>query len=1153
LKFELRILSARAIKGGYAVREDMAANCYRNNFQITELGEIMRKAFISVVLLVLIGACVSSASAQESKRLLMRSPSVSKTQIAFEYGGEIWIVDRNGGDARRLVTGSGIESGPVFSPDGSMVAYTGDYDGNEDAYVVASAGGEPRRLTNHPGTDVAVGWTPDGKQILFRSARNSYSRFEKLFTVPVEGGFPTELPLPMGVEASFSADGSQIAYVPRWNRRIGAVPAYVAIKHYRGGLTAPIWIANLSDSSIVKVPRENSNDFNPMWIGDKVYFLSDRNGSVALFAYDTKTKDVKEALKNDAEDIQTASAGPGAIVYEQFGSLSLYDLTTGETKKVDVRVSGDMPEVRPHFEKVAEQITSYGISPTGQRAVFEAHGEILTVPSDKGDIRNITRSPGVADRDPAWSPDGNSIAYFSDESGEYALHVSNQDGLAPTRKIDLGMLPSYFYSPTWSPDSKKIAYNDKRLNLWYVDLDHATPVKVDTDRFDSPLHEFDVVWSPDNRWLAYTKQLENHMRAVFVYSLEDKKATQITDGMSDALYPNFDKSGKYLYFTASTNLGLSTGWLDMTSEEHPVTRSVYVAVLRKDLPSPIAPDSDEEKAADKKDDKSDANSNQEKSKDKEKAKDKDKSEDKGKEKKEPVKVTVDFENISQRILALPIPERNYFGMTAGKEGVVFLTEGPLVPGGGGPVIFTVQRFDLKTRKTEKIVEGAREIAFSDNGEKILYHQGDGWFIAPDDKAVKPGDGQLKTEDMEVNVDPRAEWKQMYHEVWRIERDFFYDPHFHGLNLNAAEKAYEPFLEGIASRADLDYLFADMLGNLTVQHMFVGGGTMPEVKAIKVGLLGADYKIEKGRYRFARIFTGENWNPELHAPLTQPGVNVKEGEYLLEVNGRDLPGSAEIYSYFQETAGKQTVLKVGPNPDGSGARDVTVVPVASEAALRNLAWIEGNRRKVDELSGGKLAYVWLPNTAGGGYTNFNRYYLAQVGKEGAVLDERFNGGGQLADYIIDYLRRPVMSLVMTREGETYSEPQEAIYGPKTMIINEFAGSGGDAMPWYFRKAGIGPLVGMRTWGGLVGIGNYPQLMDGGSVTAPRWAIYGTKGEWEVENHGVDPDVEVEFDPKLVREGHDPQLEKAVELMMLSLKEHPLPTYPVPAYPDYHPKF
>jgi tricorn protease len=1123
----------------------------------------MSKTRLAASLFVLCMLWGVRCAAQSAKPLLLQSPTVSRTQIAFAYGGEIWIVDRNGGDARRLVTGTGLASSPLFSPDGTMVAYTGDYDGNQDVYVVPAAGGEPRRLTYHPGSDVAVGWTPDGKSVLFRSTRRSYSRFERLFTVPVDGGFPSELPLPMGVEGSYSPDGSQLAYVPRWNRRLGAGDNYIAIKKYRGGLTAPIWIANLADSSVVKLPRDNSNDFNPMWIGGKIYFLSDRNGPVTLFSYDVKTQQVAEALKNGGFDFKSASAGPDAIAYEQLGSLHIYDVNSGAEKAVEVRVAGDMPQVLPHFQKVDKQIISFYISPTGQRAAFEAHGEILTVPAEKGDIRNITRTTGVAERDPAWSPDGKSIAYFSDESGEYSLHISNQDGLGAVRKIGLGDPPSFFYSPAWSPDSKKIAFSDKRLNLWYVDVETAKPVKVDTDRFDSPLHRFDAAWSPDNRWLAYTKQLENHMRAVFVYSLEEHKATQLTDGMSDALYPNFDKSGKYLYFAASTNLGLATGWLDMTSMERPVTRSVYVTVLRKDLTSPIAPESDDEKSAEeKKDAKSDQSTDESKDKDadKDKDKDKDKEKDKNKEKdkdkdkkKEPPKVTIDFENIDQRILAMPIPERNYLGLISKKEGVLYLLEGPQVFTGPGPLTATVQRFEMKTRKTEKLLDGIRGISVSANGEKMLYRIGDNWFIGAADKAPKPNEGQLKLDDMEIRVDPRAEWKQMYREIWRIERDFFYDPHFHGLDLKAAEKAYEPFLSGITSRADLDYLFAEMLGNLNILHMYVGGGAEPELKTIKVGLLGADYTLENGRYRFAHIFNGENWNPQLRAPLTQPGVNVKEGEYLLAVNGRELHSSDEIFSFFQQTAGKQTVLKVGPNADGSGSRDVTAVPVDNDTALRNLGWIEGNRRKVDQLSGGKLAYVYLPNTSGAGYTNFNRYYFAQVGKQGAVLDERFNGGGSLADYIVDYLLRPVRSLVMTREGEVYSEPQEAIYGPKTMIVNEFAGSGGDAMPWYFRKAGVGPLVGMRTWGGLVGIGNYPVLMDGGFVTAPRWAIFGTEGEWEVENHGIAPDVEVELDPKLVRQGKDPQLEKAVEVTLQSLKEHPLPTYKQPEYPNYHPKF
>ncbi len=1098
----------------------------------------MRRLIVVVIFVFFASALAVSA---DSGPLLLQNPTLSKTQIAFNFGGDIWVVDRDGGDAQRLVTGTGTLSRPIFSPDGTEIAYTGNYDGNDDVYVVAASGGEPRRLTYHPSSDVAVGWTNDGKSILFRTTRSSYSRFEMLYTIPATGGYPTPLPLPMGVEGAYSPEGTHLAYVPGWNRRLGAVDAYVAIKHYRGGHTALIWIANLADSSITRIPREGSNDFDPMWIGDRIYFLSDREGPVTLFSFDTKTQQVKTLFKNDGFDLKSASAGPGGIVYEQFGSIHIYDLRTGKSREVSIRVAGDMPQIQPRFENInSRQLMNAHISPTGARAVFEAHGEIITVPAEKGDVRNLTNTPGVEERDPAWSPDGKSIAYFSDESGEYALHIRDQSGLGAVKKIDLGKPPSFFYSPVWSPDSKKIAYNDKRLNLWYVDVDHPTPVKVSTDRFDSPLQEFDVQWSPDSKWLTYTLQLENHMRGVFVYSLDSQKATQVTDGMSDAVFPAFDKSGKYLYFTASTNMGLTTGWLDMTSEAHPVTRSVYVAVLKKDLPSPLAPESDEEKSEAKKDDDSGKSSAKD---DKAKSKDSDK-------KAEAAKVQIDFDGLSQRILALPIPARNYFGLAAGKEGVLYLVEGPLVEGEGGPNHMSLQKFDLKTRKTEQIVANVEAFDLSFNGEKMLYRQGERWFINPAEKPPDAGKGALNTGSVEVHVVPREEWKQMFHEVWRIERDFFYDPHFHGLDLQKSEQAYAPFVDGLTSRADFNYLLADMLGNINVLHMFVAGGKHPDIPNVNVGLLGADYTLDNGRYRFARVFSGENWNPHLHAPLTEPGVNVKEGEYLLAVNGRDLTASDEIYSYFQETAGKQTVLKVGPHADGSGSREVTVVPVDDEGGLRNLAWIEGNRRKVDELSGGRLAYVYLPNTAGAGFTNFNRYYFAQVGKKGAVIDERFNGGGQLADYIIDYLHRPVMSQVLTREGEPYSEPEEAIYGPKAMIINEYAGSGGDAMPWYFRKAGIGPLVGTRTWGGLVGIGGYPRLMDGGSITAPRWAIYGLKGQWEVENHGIAPDVEVELDPKLVREGHDPQLERAVQVVLDELKKNPVPTYPKPAYPNYH---
>jgi tricorn protease len=1126
---------------------------------------------LSAFSLSLVAFFLPAASAQNDPPLLLRFPTVSKTQIVFNYAGDLWIVGREGGDARRLTAGVGVETLPSFSPDGSMIAFTGEYDGNRDVFVVAATGGVPRRLTFHPADEEVLGWTPDGKNILFASWGSSFRHFEdQLYTVPAEGGFPTKLPLPIGDEAQFSPDGTHLAYLPHMQWQ-------AAWKRYHGGQTTPIWIADLKDSSVTKIPRENSNDHYPMWIGGTIYFLSDRNGPVSLFAYDIQSKQVSEALHNDGLDFKTASAGPDAIVIEQFGAIKLYDLKTHQAKNISIHVSGDIDAVRPHFAKVEpKRIQNFGISPTGVRAVFEAWGEIFTVPTDKGDIRNLTHSPAVADRDPAWSPDGKSIAYFSDESGEYELCIRGQNGLGEVRHINLGNPPSFFYTPTWSPDSKKIAYSDKRLNLWYVDLENSQPKMIDTDYFGGfgPT-QLNQTWAPDNKWIAYTRQLPSGLHAVFVYSLDQGKAFQITDGMSDALYPAFDKNGKYLYFTASTDVALSTAGLDMSSDEHRVSRSVYVAVLGQFSLSPLAPESDEEKSeADKEKDK---DKEKEKEKDKEKAgdkeasdkdkdkdenragkdnKDKDKNKDNGK-KDEPVVVKIDVEGISQRILALPIPAKNYNNLLAGKSGILFLAEGPMVAT-DGDLPQTIQKFDLSKRKVDKWIEDVNDYTVSFDGSKILYRKGEAWATASADDAPgpggtpKPGLGPLKLDGWEVYVEPRAMWKQIYEETWRIERDFFYDPHYHGLDLDKAKKKYEPYLEGIASRSELTYLFQECLGEMTVGHMFVGGGEAPEPKKVKGGLLGADYTIEHGRYRIAKVYDGENWNPGLQAPLTQPGVRVKAGDYILAVNGRELHATDNIYSFFEETAGKQVVLKISHNSEGKDPRDVTVVPVESEEGLRHLAWIEGNRRMVDQATGGRVAYVYVPNTASGGYTNFNRYFFSQVGKEAVIIDERFNEGGQLADYIVDYLRRPILSKVVTREGHDWSSPSEAIYGPKVMIINEMSGSGGDALPWYFRKAALGPLVGKKTWGGLVGIGGYPELLDGGHVTAPRAAIYGLKGEWEVENVGVAPDIEVDLDPAAYRNGHDAQLDKAIEVVMQQLKKHPLPQYQRPAYPNYHEK-
>ncbi|MCI0489701.1 MAG: PDZ domain-containing protein [Blastocatellia bacterium] len=1104
----------------------------------------------ALLLLSLLFVMSSGALAKDGPYTLLQEPTLSQSQIVFVYAGDLWTVGREGGNAIQLTTGIGTETDPIFSPDGKSIAFTGQYDGNTDVFVVSAAGGVPKRLTYHPGTDEAAGWTVDGKRVLFRSSRNSVSRYNRLFTIAVEGGFPEEVPLPMANEGAYSPDGARMAYQPltQWQ------PDW---KRYRGGQTSTVWLARLSDSSIEKLPRENSNDFNPMWIANRVYFLSDRGGAVSLYSYDASSKRVTQLIRNDGLDIKSASAGPGAIVYEQFGSIHLYDLKSGRTQPVTIKVAADLSGVRPHYEKVGTRISNVALSPTGARAVFEARGEIITVPAEKGDPRNLTNTPGVMERDPAWSPDGKWIAYFSDESGEYALHLRDQTGMGEVKKINLGNPPSFFYSPTWSPDSKKIACYDKRMNLWYIDIEKGAPVKIDRNPYGLRNGVLEPFWSHDSRWIGYIRQIDNRLRAVFVYSLETAKAHQLTDGMSDARYAAFDRDGKYLYFTASTNLGPAFSFAEMSTFPYQSTRSVYAIVLRNDLPSPLAPESDEEKVKEEKKEAGEQGSKGAEEKGSTPAPgtavgvSEPQSASRPPARKEPDPVRIDLEGIDQRIIALPVPPRNFVGLVAGKANTIFLLEPLPTPTAAtpGPPGFALEKFDLEKRKLDKVLDGINGFLLSHNGEKMLYRRGQSWFISSSVQPPKPGEGRIRVDQMEVYVDPRAEWRQMYNEVWRGERDFFYDPGLHGVPLEEFKKKYEPYLEAVAHRADLNYLFREMLNEITVGHMFIRGGDQPRPPGVAGGLLGCDFKIENGRYRFARVYNGESWNPQLRAPLTQPGVNVKEGEYLIAVNGRDLKGTDNVYAFFESTANKQVVIRVGPNADGSNSREVTVVPSASETALRNLNWIESNRRKVDHISGGRLAYVYVPNTSGGGYDSFNRYFFAQTQKQGAVIDERFNSGGALADYIVEYLSRPLLNYIAFRDGQDIPTPMGAIYGPKAMIINELAGSGGDALPWYFRKMKIGQLVGKRTWGGLVASFPMPQLMDGGSVTAPDAAIYGLNGEWEVENRGVGPDIEVEMDPKAWRGGRDPQLERAVEVLMEELKRNPPSKHQRPAYPNY----
>jgi tricorn protease len=1121
---------------------------------------MFRHGFFSGALRVL-GGLVLSASAWSATPLLLRNPALAQDKIAFLYADDIWVVAREGGEARRLTSAGNVAAGPFFSPDHTQIAYSTQEHGLFDVYVMNAEGGVPRRLTWEPTGSRVAGWTPDGKAVLFFSTHASYSDFPRLFRIRADGVGPAQLlPLPSAAGGSFSDDGRTLAYVPiaQWQN---------AWKRYRGGQTTPVWLVNMQTLDVEKIPRDNSNDSNPVWSGATVYFLSDRNGPVSLFSYDTGTKQVQEVVSNRGFDLKTVSSGPGALVYEQFGSLHLYDLATRQEHAVPVTIRGDLPSLVPHLARVpAKEVQNLAISPTGARIAAEARGDIFTVPAEKGDTRNVTRTPGAAERDPAWSPDGKSIAYFSDASGEYQLYIRDQDGMQPPKIIDLGPDASFYYAPHWSPDSKRIAFSDKHLRIWYVDVAGGKPVKVDTGLRGGFGNTTELSWSPDSQWLAYTRDLESQTRAVFFYSLATHSATQITDGMSNAAHPVFDPSGNYLYFAASTNNGPSDAGIDLSSLDRATSSSVYVVVLSQKGASPVPPESDDEnkkkdddaKKADKASDKGEQAADKDQTaKDDNKKVDGKKVDGKKKAADKPKPTVIDLAAIGNRILSLPIPARNYVDLSVGKSGVLFLAEGSAVgrpSQDGGPPAVALWRFTTEKRQTEEILTGLTAFKVSFDGEKLFYARQDNWFLAPIAE-LKPGSADapqgkpVNNGAMSAMRDPRAEWRQIYHETWRVQRDFLYDPHVHGLNLAKIQAKYQPFLEGLASRNEFTYLSEEMLGEVQIGHMFVRGPRGPQ-DAPKPGLLGADYTIDHDRYQFAKIYNGQNWTPSLTAPLTLPGINIVVGDYLLAVNGRELRATDNIDAFFDGSAGKQTVLRVAKNADGAGARDVTVVPVDSEHGLRNLDWIDSNRRKVDALSGGRVAYIYMPNTGGAGYTNFNRYFYAQLDKQAVVLDERYNEGGFIADYVVNVLGQKRLSGAIERDGKPVHDPEGAIFGPKAMIINESAGSGGDAMPWYFRKANLGPLVGTRTWGGLVGISGYPALIDGGAVTAPRYAIFGLNGEWEVEGHGIAPDVEVQELPKDVAAGHDVQLERAVAIVLEQLKQHPVVEPAVPPYPNYH---
>ncbi len=1089
---------------------------------------------------VLIAATATAASAVDvSDTRLLSQPAVSAEHVAFAYAGDLWIAGRDGSGARRLTSHEGTESSPRFSPDGALVAFSAEYDGNIDVFVMPAAGGEPKRLTWHPGNDLVQGFTVDGSAVLFASQRSMFTnRHFQLFTVPLVGGLPTKLPIPHGLRASYSPDGRRIAYIPTPER-------FEQWKNYRGGTTSRIWIYDTGDHSVQTIPQPEgrSNDTDPTWIGNRVFFRSDRAGEFNLFSFDTGSGEIVQHSEFEDFHLEDLAGSADTLIYEQAGYLHLYDPGSDRHERRRIGVAADLTETRPRWIEGPEYIRSASISPSGARAAFGYRGEVLTLPAKKGDARNLTRSPGIHERFPTWSPDGGSIAYFSDEGGEYGLHVRNQDS-GEVRRHELGGEHGgngFYQNPEWSPDGSRISYADNSMTLFVIDTDSGDVAKIASEYYYGPASPRpDHSWSPDSRFIAYTLNTRSYMQQVFVYDVEAGGSHHVTDGLSEVGEPVFDRSGDYLYFTASTDAGPVKHWFAMSNADMEASSSIYVAVLRADGESPLAPESDEQ-TVEADEEGADGEGSDE---DVEGDGDGDGEADDGED--EP-RVEIDFEGLNQRILALPVQTGGYSNLEAGAAGKLYYLRsqpaGRFGGGDGGDLI----RFDLEAREETVLLSGVGSFSLSADGKKVLYAGQDDFGIADAGGKIDRAKSAIPVDKLTVRIDPRAEWQQIYDEVWRINRDYFYDPGMHGADWPAMGEKYSGFLADVTNRADLNKVLRWMCSEIAVGHHRVGGGDQRnDPERVGGGLLGADFELADGRYRFAHVLGGLNWNPELRAPLTEPGVSVTAGEYLLAVDGIDLDATDNVFARFENTAGKIVELTVGPNADGSDSRTVSAVPVANESALRNREWVERNLAKVDEATGGRVAYVYVPNTTTLGHTYFKRYFFPQVHKQALIVDERFNGGGQVADYYIDHLRRPYISHWATRYGADFRTPSAAILGPKVMIIDETAGSGGDLLPWMFNKLGLGTLVGKRTWGGLVGTLGFPILMDGGFVTAPNLAIW-TEDGFVVENVGVPPDVDVEQWPADVIAGRDPQLEKAIEIVLEQLEANPPDEPAKPPFP------
>lgn len=1123
---------------------------------MTQLGEahparvivmVSHRLLVVIAAVLAFGALLPAEPTAEGR--LMRFPDIHEDKVVFSYGGDLWLVPSGGGVARRITANPGLELFPKFSPDGKWIAYTAQYDGNFNVYVIPSEGGQPRQLTFLPDigpipermgpNHEVITWFPDSKRILFLSRRNTFSTwFGRLFSVSIDGGLPEQLPLDKGGLTSFSPDGTKVAY----NRIFRNFRTW---KRYKGGMAQDIWIYDLRSNEIERITDYDGTDTFPMWHGTGIYFASDRGPEqrMNLYRYDLSTRDTRQLTHYKDYDINWPSLGSDSIVFENGGYLYLFDLKTEGTQRLTVYLPGDNDAVRQHWTPVAKLITSAGLAPHGDRAVFTARGDVYTVPVEQGSIRNLTESSISRERFAAWSPDGKWIAYVSDRSGEDELYIRPEDGSGNGERITQGG-KAFLLAPMWSPDSKKLLYANSSVCLAYVDIADKQPVQIDCGDYNDLTG---YSWSPDSKWVAYAKAGENRNSVIYLYSLAGKKITPVTDSFTDSFGPAFGAEGKYLWFLSNRDYNEVTGVYDF-GFSNPKAARVFLVTLRSDTPSPFAPKSGESQPEQAKHQKDQSTTEQ--------------------------AFRIDLQGIADRVVALPIPPGNLSELAATKDFVYYVSLP--VQGLSGPLpgeTSAIRGFDLNKQKDGAVVNGATSFVLSFDGTKLLYAapkepQAPGEektappeniygivdATVPEKEPRKVGEGALDLSSMRADINPREESTQIFGEVWRQEREFFFEKAMNGVDWDAQCRKYAPLLSYAGSRYDVTYVLGEMIGELSNSHTYVGGGDYPDLKSVNVGFLGVDFDTdtEHGLYRIKKIYKGENWNSTRRSPLTEPGVDVREGDYLLAVNGHELRTPENPYKLFVNTAEQTVTLAVSSEPSGKPARKVVVRPVASEFGLRELDWINTNRRKVDEMSQGRIGYVYLPDMSAAGLNAFVKQYFPQIKKEGLIIDVRFNGGGFVDEMIFERLRRVVAGMESARHWKPSTIPENTFFGHMACVTNHYAASDGDMFTYLFKKYNLGPVIGERTWGGVRGVRGFIPLVDGGYLTRPEFSLYSTDGRWVLENHGVEPDVVVDNRPDLVRKGHDPQLEKAVESLLAEIEKHPmkLPAPPpdLPAYPQ-----